>query len=55
MTITELLLLICIIFGLYHLLRPFQRLLEGMILKFLGAKNPRIIDATIIKEEINKN
>ena len=55
MTLTEILLLICFIFGLYYLLRPLQQILEGIVLKFLGAKNPRIIDATIIEEEKNKN
>ena len=51
MSFTELLLLVCFIFGLYHLLRPLQRFIEGIIFRIMGSKNPRIIDATIIEEK----
>jgi len=50
MTFAEGLLLICLFFGLYTLLRPLQQFIERWMLKFLG-RNPKWVDAIIIKHE----
>ena len=50
MTFAEILLAICLLVGLYYLLRPLRNFIELAVLKLLG-KNPKWVDAVIVKKE----
>lgn len=54
MTFAELLLGVMAIVGVYYLLRPLQRSIEGFVLRLLGVRGPRILDATVVNEKNSK-
>lgn len=55
MTFAKLLLGVVAIVGVYYLLRPLQRFVEGVVLRFLGVRGPRILDATVVDDKKSKS
>lgn len=51
MTFAEMLLGVVAIVGVYYLLRPLQKMIEGMVLRLLGVRGPRILDATVVNDK----
>jgi small-conductance mechanosensitive channel len=54
MTFAELLLALFGVVGLYYALRPLQRYLEKWLLRLLGVRGSRILDATIVDDPDSK-